>query len=196
MTKDTRDAKIEHQELIISQLLEDSATLKQTVIKLTQERDEALIEKSLSKIGIAVSANCKNSTTIDANLIKSQELVNNLLELIDNYSYELEKPFKKEFIKGIDVKTFIRDENKETLARSAILAYANQIGLKKQFAYNPDLMEEALNYWFGRPFHEYEIKKLTTLKAKEFMSPHNRAKRSADYAIRKAKTQEYEFEKV
>lgn len=122
-----------------------------------------------------------------------QDLLNKLSSSIDNFAMETEKPFKKEFIKGIDTKTFIRNESRESLARSAIFAYAEQIGLKEQFAKNEPLMREAINNWFNRFYHEPELKKLTLLKAKSYMSPYNRAKTSVEYSIRKMKAEEYDF---
>lgn len=132
----------------------------------------------------------------DSLVAELHTLLNKLSTATDTFAMETEKPFKREFIKGIDTKTFIRNENRENLARSAIFAYAEQIGVKEQFAKNETLMREAIDFWFNKFYHEPELKKLTLLKAKSYMTPYNRAKKAVEYSIRRMKAEEYDFREM
>lgn len=257
MIKDSRDAKIEHQELEIYSLSQMAFLLKEELEEVKKQRDAALRNEILAKAEVdatiltfnapkfdLLEAQCQLKenahllyqhrqrtkdfskealsivkkiekklpklskihnfdtgeisyqvdSSIDGSLIlELQSLLKEAYVSINNYTMKTEVPFKKEFIKGIDTITFNRNEERENLARSAILAYATKIGVHEQFAKNEELMKEALNNWFSRFYHEPELKKLTIGKAKIYMSPYNRAETAVNYSIRKAKREEYDF---
>ena len=181
MTKDSRDAKIEQQDLLIRCLTDDMVELKRELETTKQERDIALKEailakakeeladvsfneyqydlmennlklkeinnqlynfrndtrvfikeahsiinklnKKITKAIKSVSSNAEE-TLSDNSLVELQTLITSLTNMLDNYSENTEKPFKREFIKGIDTRTFVRNEANEDFARSVIFAYA------------------------------------------------------------------------
>jgi len=249
MTKDSRDAKIEQQDLLIRCLTDDMVELKRELETTKQERDIALKEAILAKAKEELADvsfneyqydlmennlklkeinnqlyNFRNDTRVfikeahsiinklnrkitkaiksvssnaeeplsDNSLVELQTLITSLTNMLDNYSENTEKPFKREFIKGIDTRTFVRNEANEDFARSAIFAYAKKQGLLKQ-AIQKEFIEKALFYWFSRPFYENDLKKLTLEKAKLYMKPYNRAKVAFEYAARQSKMEEYDF---
>ena len=98
MIKDSRDATIEHLDLTIRCLVNDMMMLKQELDETKSERDAALDNAIRMKL-------------------------NKLSSTIETFAMETEKSFKKEYIKGINTKNFVRNEHNEDLARSAILAY-------------------------------------------------------------------------
>ena len=139
-----------------------------------------------------ITLNVKSVTDV-VQIEELHSLLDLLTVIINAHCENIDESFKHEFIKGIDTKTFEHNEGNDKLARSAIISYARSVGLQKQFAENNILLDDALSHWFGKPFHESELKKMTFEKAKEYMRPHNRAERAVNYAVRNAKRKEHDF---
>lgn len=167
---------------------ETSALLKKIEKKLPKETQVHSFESGevVDTAPTPVSA----STITDLKM-----LLESVHSKIDDFVNTTETSSKKEYIKKIDLNTFSRTEDHEEFARSCILAYAKSqsFSLYEQFANTSSLMEEALFYWFGLPFHSDELKKLTLEKAKAYMRPRARAERAFSYAVRQAKMREYDF---
>ena len=107
---------------------------------------------------------------------------------------EAEALVVEEKVKGIDMATFTRTEQKVGFATKQILKAAEAAGQADALRESPDLMAKALDAWFNRAEAEASLKGLSEARAKEWMNPAERARRALEEALKGAIEQAEEVE--